>query len=409
MRRVAVTGLGVISAAGVGADAFWENLCAGRSGIGEIRAFDPVNLNVKIAGEITDFDPRRHFSDGHLELLDRFSQLTLVAAAEARAHAGLEIGDTMRQRTGVSLGTALGGAITQDEAHLSIYQRGRAHPFAIPRMMHNAAASQLTMALQVQGPTLTYSTACAASAHAIGEGAEMIRTGRADVMFVGGSDAPISFPVMKAWESMRVLAPAPNGDPSRACRPFSQDRQGLVLGEGAGILVLEEWERARRRGAPILAEVAGYGATADAGHITQPAVDAPARAIELALDQAHISPDQVGYVNAHGTGTRLNDSTETQILKRAFGTHARRLPISSTKSMHGHAMGASAALELIVAILTIVRGVAPPTANYTEPDPECDLDYIPNQSRELSVDVAMSNSFAFGGLNAALVVKRPSA
>ena len=298
--------------------------------------------------------------------------------------------DAERLRTGVSLGTAMGGAITQDEAHLSIYQRGRAHPFAIPRMMYNAAASQLTMELGLQGPTLCYSTACAAAAHAIGEGAELIRAGRADVMFVGGSDAPISFAVLKGWESMRVLAPPLDGDASRACRPFSRDRQGLVLGEGAGILVLEEWERARRRGATILAELAGYGATADAGHITQPAVEAPARAIQIALDQAHVNPDEVGYVNAHGTGTRLNDSTETLILKRVLGAHAHRVPISSTKSMHGHAMGASAALELIASVLTITRGVAPPTANYTEPDPECDLDYIPNQAREVSVDVALS-------------------
>jgi nodulation protein E len=257
----------------------------------------------------------------------------------------------------------------------------------------------------LRGPTVCFTTACAAAAHAIGEAGEMIRSGRADVMLAGGSEAPITYGVMRCWEAMRVLAP-PGPDATHACRPFSRDRTGLVLGEGAGILVMESWERARARGATILAELAGYGVTADAGHITQPGQDAPARAITQALHQACLQPTDVHYVNAHGTGTRLNDTTETEIIKRAFGAHASRLAVSSTKSVHGHAIGASAALELIASVLAIRHGVVPPTANYAEADPECDLDYVPNAARQMSVDAAVSNSFAFGGLNAVLAVKR---
>jgi len=305
------------------------------------------------------------------------------------------------------VGSGFGGCLTQDDRYQRIYGKGevRVHPFSIPRMMHSAAASYLTMTRGFRGPTLSFTTACAAAAHAIGEAGEIIRSGRADVMLAGGSESPITYAVMRCWEAMRVLAP-PDADATRACRPFSRDRSGLVLGEGAGILVLESWEHATKRGAPILAELAGYGATADAGHITQPGLHAPAHAIALALEQGGLRPDEVQYVNAHGTGTRLNDATETEIIKRAFGAHAARLAISSTKSVHGHAIGASAALELIAAIQAVRTGVVPPTANYTEADPECDLDYVPNTPREMPVEVALSNSFAFGGLNAVLVVRR---
>jgi len=270
--------------------------------------------------------------------------------------------------------------------------------------MNSAAASQVGMNYGLRGPGICVSTACASAGHSIGEAFEMIRAGRADVMLAGGADAPITAPVFKVWEAMRVLANPP--DAITACRPFSRDRQGIVIGEGSGVLVLEDWDRARRRGARIHAELVGYGATADAGHITQPGIDAPAHAIKLALTEAGLRPDQVDYVNAHGTGTRLNDTTETTILKRAFGDHAARLAISSTKSMHGHAMGASGAIELIATILGIEHGVAPPTINYSEPDPECDLDYVPNEPREMRIDAAISNSFAFGGLNAVLAVRR---
>jgi nodulation protein E len=270
--------------------------------------------------------------------------------------------------------------------------------------MNSAAASQVGMNYGLRGPGICVSTACASAGHSIGEAFEMIRAGRADVMLAGGADAPITAPVFKVWEAMRVLANAP--DAATACRPFSRDRQGIVIGEGSGVVVLEDWERARKRGVRIYAELVGYGATADAGHITQPGIDAPAHAIKLALTEAGLRPEQISYVNAHGTGTRLNDATETTILKRAFGDHASRLAISSTKSMHGHAMGASGAIELVATILAITRGVAPPTINYSEPDPECDLDYVPNEPRQMRIDAAISNSFAFGGLNAVLAVRR---
>lgn len=401
--------MGAVSALGLGVPAFWSGLVAAQSGVRRITLFDPSDLVVPIAAEVPDYAPAQHFPVKKLDLLDRFSQFALLAANEALLGAGLKLSDGEHERSGVALGTGMGGATTEDEGYLAIYGRRatRVHPFTIPRLMHNAAAAQLSMELGLRGPALVYSTACAAASHAVGEAGEIIRTGRADVMLAGGSDAPIAFGVMRAWEAMRVLAPPPDEGPSGACRPFSADRRGMVIGEGAGVVVLEEWEHARRRGAPILAELAGYGATADAGHITQPGVEAPARAIEAALAQARIAPERVGYVNAHGTGTRLNDSTETAILKRVFGGHARRLAISSTKSMHGHAMGASGALELIATVLAIERGVLPPTANYNAADPECDLDYVPNRAREIRVQAALSNSFAFGGLNAALVVCRP--
>ena len=404
--RVVITGLGVISSLGVGVPSFWQGLLAGRGGFRRIERFDPSGLLVPIAAEVGVFPPPE-VEGSQVELLDRFSQFALVAAAEAMNHAKLTIEDDERDRCGASVGSGFGGCVTQDDRYRAIYGRGatRVHPFSIPRMMHSAAASHLSMTRGLRGPTLCFTTACAAAAHAIGEAGEIIRSGRADVMLAGGSEAPITFGVMKCWEAMRVLAPG-GDDPTRACRPFSRDRSGLVLAEGAGILVLESEEHASARGATVLAELAGYGATADAGHITQPGVDAPVRAIALALGQGNIAPDEVDYINAHGTGTRLNDSTETQIVKRAFGRHACRVAVSSTKSVHGHAIGASAALELIATILAIERGVIPPTANYTEADPECDLDVVPNGPRQHRVEVAVSNSFAFGGLNAVLAVRR---
>ena len=338
MRRVAVTGLGAISAMGVGVPAFWDGIVNGRSGVRRITHFDPSGYLAQVAAEIPVFDPSPYFGESLLALLDPFAQLALVAADEACRHAGLELTEAESDRAGVALGSAMGGVATQDKGYQQIYAQGatRIHPFSIPRMMNNAAAAHVSMRHRLRGPALSFATACAAAAHAIGEAAEMIRVGRADVMLAGGADAPIVPGVVRAWESMRVLAPAAD-NPARTCRPFSRDRLGLVLGEGAGIVVLESWERATARGAEILAELAGYGATADAGHITQPGVHAPARAIALALDQARLAPADIDYVNAHGTATRLNDATETSVLKRAFGAHAPRLAISSTKALHGHA------------------------------------------------------------------------
>ena len=407
MRRVAVTGLGAVSALGVGVQAFWDGLVAGRSGVRRIAQFDPSAYLVQAAAEVPEFEPGEHFDAAQSDLLDRFAQFALVAAGEACRAAGLELTDADRSRAGVAIGSGMGGVVTQDDRYHKLYAEGttRLHPFSIPRIMNNAAAAQVSMRWGLGGPTLSLATACAAAAHAIGEAAEIIRADRADVMIAGGAEAPIAPGVLRCWEAMRVLAPASGGDPSRACRPFSRDRLGMVLGGGAGIVVLESWDRATARGAPILAELAGYAATSDAAHITQPGVEAPARALAIALDQARLAPPDVDYVNAHGTATRLNDSTETAIIKRAFGPAARRLAISSTKAAHGHAMGASAALELIATVLAIRNGVVPPTLNYTQLDPECDLDYVPNNAREMPVRAAVSNSFAFGGLNAVLVVR----
>jgi nodulation protein E len=404
--RVAVTGLGAVSALGVGVPALWAGVAQGRSGVRRITRFDPSLYLAQVAAEVPDFHPSTYFEEGQLELLDPFAQFAMVAADEAWRASGLELTEEASDRAGVALGSAMGGVATQDERYRKLYERGatRVHPFSIPRMMNNAAASQVSMRYRLRGPALSFATACAASAHSIGEAAEMIRAGRADVMLAGGCDAPIVPGVVRCWEAMRVLAPSAE-DPARTCRPFSKDRLGLVLGEGAGVVVLESWEHASSRGASILAEVAGYGATADAEHITQPGVHAPARAIATALAQGGLMPADVDYVNAHGTATRLNDSTETSVLKLAFGAHAPRLAISSTKAVHGHAMGASAALEFIATVLALREGMAPPTANFTEPDPACDLDYVPNVGRPMRLRAAISNSFAFGGLNAVIAVK----
>ena len=408
MRRVAITGLGAVSALGVGVPAFWDGLVAGRSGIREVTRFRTRELARPIAAEVPDFDPAPWVTEDRLSLLDRFAQFGVAAAIEAYRDSGLTLQGDACDRAGVSMGTGLGGATAEDEVYERLYRQNapRVHPFTIPRLMYNAATAHIGMELGLRGPSLCYSTACSASGHAVGEAGEIIRSGRADVMLAGGADAPIAFGVMRGWDAMRILAPIPAGGPSMACRPFSRDRQGLVIGEGAAVVVLEEWDRARARGARIYAELAGYGATADAGHITQPGIDAPVRAMQIALAQAGWAPEAVGYVNAHGTGTQLNDSTETTIIKRVFGSHAGRMAVSSTKSMHGHAMGASGALEFVATVLAVYRGVLPPTINYTVADPECDLDYVPNEARERNVRAAMSNSFAFGGLNAVLAVAR---
>ena len=407
MKRVAITGMGAVSALGIGVDAFWRGLVGARSGVRRITLFDPQTLTSPIAAEVPDFDPLKWVAAERVDVMDRFSQFAVAAAAEALRAAGLSATDLSEAHAGVAVGSALGGATSEDEQYLRLYgeQHLRPHPFTIPRLMNSAAASHLTMCYGADGPALSFGTACAAGTHAIGEAAEIIRAGRAEIMLAGGADAPVTYGVMKAWEAMRVMAPEPADGPARACRPFSRDRQGLVVGEGAGIVILEEWERARARGAVILAELAGYGATADAAHLTQPGVEAPARAMLQALSQASLSPGDVDYINAHGTATRLNDATETAVIKQVFGASASRVAISSTKSMHGHAMGASGALELIAAVLAMQHGVAPPTAHYNEPDPECDLDYVPNEARPLRIRAALSNSFGFGGLNAVLAIK----
>lgn len=407
VRRVAITGLGVFASTGKDVESFFSNLVNARSGIRRIAQWDPSTLSVQIAAEVPDYNPTDYFPLKRLDLLDRFSQFGLLAAREAMQSSGIEIAEEEKPRFGVVMGSGMGGAGTFDDAYFNLYAKHetRLHPFTIPKIMHNAATSQICMEYSAQGPALAIATACSSAGHAIGEAFHLIRFGMADLMLAGGSDAPITYGMLRSWESVRVLAMG-NGDPGRACRPFSADREGMVLGEGASVLLLEEWEHARKRGAKIYAEIAGYGMSSDASHITQPSIRGPVRAIRMALEEAEAGPEDVGYINAHGTGTLLNDATETRVVKEVFGDHARRLAISSTKSMHGHVMGATGAIELAATVMALQRGVIPPTANYTRPDPECDLDYIPNQARETRVDVAISNSFAFGGLNAVVLVRR---
>ena len=409
MRRVVVTGMGLVTPIGNSPAVFFSSLLHKKSGVRRITAFDAARLAAPIAAE-AEFDPGAHFSPKQLDLYDRFTQMALLAARQAVDDAGYVPADGDRLRWGVCLGSAYGGAVSYNASFYALYAQGndRLHPLSIPRLMHNASTSAVAMEMGAQGPSLLISTACASAAHAIGEAFHTIRSGRADRMLAGGSDAPITFPVMRGWEAMRVLAapasPA-DGDAARACRPFSADRTGLVVGEGAGILFLEEYQRARGRGARIYAELAGYGASSDAAHITHPSVEGPARAMQTALDEAHVGPEQIGYINAHGTGTKLNDVVETRAIRQVFGARAGKVPVSSTKALHGHLMGAAGAVELMAAILAMQQGVIPPTAHYTRADPECDLDYVPNEPRAARIEAAMSNSFAFGGLNATVVVK----
>ncbi|HUI42652.1 MAG TPA: beta-ketoacyl-ACP synthase II [Terriglobia bacterium] len=407
MRRVVITGLGVFASTGKDSESFINNLLEGRSAISRITQFDPSALSVQIAAEVPGYCSTDYFPKKRLDLIDRFTEFGLIAAGQAMESSGFKVRDEERPRFGVMMGSGMGGAQTYEVGYSSLYARGatRVHPFTIPKSMHNAATSQICMEFGAQGPSLATSTACASAGHAIGEAFHYIKFGMADVILAGGSDSPLTFGIMRFWESVRVLASG-NGNPSRACRPFSADREGLVLGEGAGVLLLEELEHAKRRGATIYAELAGFGLSSDAGHITQPTVDGPARAMRMALAAGGLNPEDIDYINAHGTGTRLNDPIETEAIKTVFGEHARKVAISSTKSMHGHAMGATAALELAATVLAMKKGVIPPTANYTVPDPECDLDYVPNQAREARIRAAVSNSFAFGGLNAVLAVRQ---
>jgi beta-ketoacyl-acyl-carrier-protein synthase II len=407
VRRVVITGLGVFASTGKDVESFFSNLANARSGVRRITRWDPSSLSVQIAAEVPDYSASDYFSPKQLDLLDRFTQFGLLAADQAMQSSGIEVREEEKLRFGVVMGSGMGGAETFDSGYFNLYARNetRLHPFTIPKIMHNAVTSQICLEYGAQGPSLAISTACSSAGHAIGEAFHLIKFGIADLMLAGGSDAPITYGMIRCWESVRVLAPG-DGDPSRACRPFSADREGMVIGEGAGVFLLEEFEHARRRSAKVYAEVAGYGMSSDASHITQPSVAGPARAIRVALEEAGVNPEQVDYINAHGTGTRLNDVVETRVIKEVFEDYARQVAISSTKSMHGHVMGGTGAVELAATLMALDRGVIPPTANYTRPDPECDLDYVPNQARERPVRVAISNSFAFGGLNAVLLVRR---
>jgi nodulation protein E len=399
MRRVVVTGVGVLSSIGNTVTRFEESLRAGRPGIAPITQVDTSRLRFRNAAEVRGFEPTQHFSE--LTWLDRFAQLGIVAARDAIADSALTWNDEMRARTGVITGSCLGGMATEDAFYFDFYHenKSRLWPSAVPRIMSNAVASHVAMEQKFTGPTFTTSTACSSANHAIGQAFWLIRQGKLDCAVVGGSEAPIVLGHLKAWEGMRVVAPD-------TCRPFSKNRAGLILGEGAAMLVLETFEHACARGAKIYAELAGFGMSADAHHLTNPLADGAARAMSGALDDAGLAREQIAYVNAHGTGTPANDSTETRAVRQVFGSHADSLAISSTKSMHGHALGAAGALEAAATVLAIHGNFIPPTANFVERDPACDLDVVPNEARAAQIEAALSNSFAFGGLNAVLAFRR---
>ena len=408
MRRVAVTGIGVISPLGNDARAFAAALASGCPGIARLSGKFHERL-VSPIGAAVAFDGASYFPAPRLRMLDRVSQFALAAAAQAVAEAGAVFEALDRGRAGVFVGTGMGGAQTADDGYYTLYAENsdRVKPFSVLLAMNNAPASWIGMEHQLTGPNLTYSTACSSSAVAIGEAARRIALGEADMMIAGGAEAPLNFGTLKAWDALRTLATVDPLDASASCKPFDRKRSGLVLGEGAAMLVLEDWERAKARGATLLAEVAGYGLCNDATHITRPSVAGQAEAMRRALANAGMDASEIGYINAHGTGTQANDGTETAAIKEVFGASAARIPVSSTKSMHGHLLGAAGALEFAAALLAMRGGMLPPTINLRDPDPECDLDYVPLTARTAAdVNAVMSNSFAFGGTNAVLVARR---
>lgn len=400
MTRVAVTGWGVISPIGLNAPTYWSSIVAGRSGIGPITLIQPERLRQRVAAEIKDFDPLAHFTPERLKLLDRVSQLAVVAAAEAIERSGLVLDDELRPQTACVIGSGAGGQVTQDEVFRSFYEErsSRVPPLTIAKMMVSGPASHVSMQFGLKGPTYAVASACASANHAIGQGFHMLRSGAVRCVVAGGAEAGITLGSLKGWEAMRIMAPD-------TCRPFSRDRLGMVLGEGAAVVVLESFDDAARRGADILGEIVGFGMSADAGDLFTPDERGMARAMAAALSDARLSAEAVQYVNAHGTGTLANDIAETAAIKRVFGQHARCLAVSSTKSMVGHPLGAAGALEVVATLMALRAGVAPPTIGYREPDPLCDLDVVPNEARNLAMNAALSNSFGFGGLNAVLAVK----
>ncbi len=399
MKPIAITGMGCISPLGAGVAATWSAMAEGRSAIAPLSGFEETDLKPMPAAQVADFDPAAHFEPARLGLLDRHSQFALVAAREAAADAGLE--PEQIEAMAAVVGSGCGGKETDELTYQRLYQDGksRVHPFTIPRGMPSAASSQVSMALGIRGPSFTVASACASAHHAIAQAALMVRSGLVERALAGGTDAPFTYGLLKSWEALRVVAPD-------TCRPFCADRKGMVLGEGAGMVVLESVESAQARGARIHALLLGVGMSADAAHITDPDSKGATRAMRAALEDADRPPEAVGYINAHGTGTRLNDPSETRAIREVFGAHAEHLKISSTKSMHGHALGAAGAIELVATVKALKTGILPPTAHFTTADPECDLDYIPNRPVRVEVECALSNAFAFGGLNAVLLLAR---
>ncbi|MCY1041388.1 beta-ketoacyl-ACP synthase II [Corallococcus sp. bb12-1] len=413
-RRVVITGTGMISALGTGTEKNWQALLAGQSGIGTITRFELGKLDARIAGEVKDFQPEQFIDRREVRRMDLFAQYAMAAADMAVKESGLPIGPDAPhgynpERVGVIVGSGIGGISSLEEQHRKGLEKGfdRLSPFFIIQMIVNMAPGLISMRFNCKGPNWAPVSACATSAHAIGEAWKSIRLGETDAAIAGGAEAAITPLGMGGFSVMKALSTR-NDDPAGASRPFDKDRDGFVMGEGAGIVVLEEMEAAKKRGANILAEIVGYGANSDAYHVTQPAPEGEgaARCMRLALQSAGMRPEEVGYINAHGTSTQFNDANETKALKAVFGDHARKLAVSSTKSMTGHMLGAAGGAEAVVSVRVLTHNVLPPTINQTTPDPDCDLDYVPNTAREARVDAVMSNSFGFGGTNAVLVFKR---
>ncbi len=402
MRRVVITGIGVISSIGLNQHEFLLALQTGRCGIGPIDCIDESQGQVRFkhAAQVRGFVPEALFPAKDLAFMDRFAQFALAAAQEAVTQSGVEWTRDLCENSAIVTGSCMGGRGAEEAGYWELFHnmRTRVHPLTIPLGMSNAGASHISMKYGIQGPAYTISTACASSAHAIGQAFWMVRSGIAPMAIAGGSEAPLFLGGLKAWEAMRVIS-------KDTCRPFSADRSGMIVGEGGAMLLLEPLEVALARGARPLAEIVGFGMSSDASHITQPTPDGAARAMRSALRDAGLAPEQIGYINAHGTATEANDRTETAAIRSAFGKHADRLAVSSTKSMHGHTLGAAGALEAAASVLALQHGMLPPTINYTTPDLACDLDVIPNESRNVSVEACLSNSFAFGGLNAVLALK----
>jgi nodulation protein E len=401
LNRVAITGIGVISALGQNTHAMSAALRRGESAIGPLSVIPTDDLLIKIGGEVSNFDPKAYFDDKRLPLLDRCAQFALVAAREAISASGLNFRGELGNRSAAIVGSGVGGMSTLDDSFRRLYAESakRFHPLTIPKMMINAAVSHITMENGIRGPAFTVASACASANHAVGVAFQMVQAGAVDVAVTGGTESVFTLGTLKAWEAMRILAPD-------TCRPFSRGRKGLVLGEGAGMVVLENLEHAKARGAAVLGEIVGFGMSSDAGDIVLPSLDGATGAMRACLVDSKLPPEEFDHINAHGTGTTMNDVTESRAIRALFGSHADRLTVSSTKSMHGHALGAAGAIELAAILLAMRDGFTPPTANFIEPDPDCDLDYVPNVTRNAQINVAMSNSFAFGGLNAVLAVRR---
>jgi nodulation protein E len=401
VKRVVITGAGTINALGLNVPDTFAAMKNGTCGIGPLEFRDVERLSIQIGGQVKNFPPPERYNRQQLSLYDRFTQFTLDAAGQAIAQSGLVFSGKLSAKAGVVLGTAGGGVSTWDDNYRAVYEEGknRVHPFVVPKLMNNAAASHVSMEYNLKGPSFTVSTACASSNHAMAQAFAMVRSGMAPAMVTGGSESMLCFGGVKAWEGLRVMS-------RDACRPFSANRNGMVQGEGAGIFVFEDYDHARARGADILCEVAGFAMTSDASDIVMPSKAGAARAMQGALQDARINADEVGYINAHGTGTAANDKTECAAVADVFGPHADRLMISSTKSMHGHLIGGTGAVELLACIMALRDGVIAPTIGYQEPDPECALDVVPNEARDAQVSVVLSNAFAFGGLNAVIALRK---